>query len=318
MSATRITLIAAGLTIAMASTLAIATPAAAARSSSIDNDDPESVAAVWNDRIRPALDQSIGWTGSVSGCDAGRISPAARAATLETVNAVRDLAGLDPVRFVDRYNRLAQHAALTMRAEERIAHDPNPTWKCYSTQAARAAATSNLGYGVAGAGAVVMYMADPGDHNVLAGHRRLILDPTADGMGSGATPVTDVLLVRGTSRRDGADPDWVTWPTAGYFPTQLEPDGRWSIAGDSAHDYDFRSAKVTVRNSAGTKLKVRVHGQHRDRSFGSDALVFEVPGVNDAVGAQVRSYSVAVTGIRRDGQRVSHRYTVRLIDAEAY
>jgi hypothetical protein len=161
-------------------------------------------------------------------------------------------------------------------------------------------------------------MADWGSNNVSVGHRRWILYPQATTMGSGSTEVANALWVLGDTadKGDYANPSWVSWPTAGYFPTQLEPDGRWSLAGDSTHSYDFSKAKVTVKNSAGKKLTVKVRTLHD--GYGNDTLVWEVPGINAARGSVERTYAVKVTGIKRNGTTVSHAYSVTFFDPVAF
>lgn len=278
------------------------------------------VARIYVDELVPALDESIGWTGSVDGCDAGGMRSAAQSATKTAVNAVRELAGLDPVRFAAKYNSKAQEAALVYMANSDITHTIPKSWECYSSSAREAGEKSNIAFGLGGASAITAYMQDYGDHNLLVGHRRWILYPQTTVMGSGSTEITNALWVLGdtASKGDYANPSWVSWPTAGYFPSQLEPDGRWSLSGDSTHDYDFSRAKVAVTNSAGKRLSVKVRAQHKEIGYGNDTLVWEVPGVNSARGTQVREYDVSVTGIRRDGKTVSRSYSVKLFDPVAW
>jgi len=63
-----------------------------------------------------------GWTGSVAGCVAGTESQASIDATLHTVNALRDFAGVAPVTFDSELNRRALAAALMMRAAGDLNH----------------------------------------------------------------------------------------------------------------------------------------------------------------------------------------------------
>lgn len=65
----------------------------------IDASDRAEVADAWRSRMAPNLDVPSGWSGSVRGCIAGDPSDDAQRATLESINFVRAMAGLDPVAF---------------------------------------------------------------------------------------------------------------------------------------------------------------------------------------------------------------------------
>lgn len=244
------------------------------------------------------------------GCQAGSIREAARTQSMRAVNFVRALAGLDPVTYSDRYNAKAQKAALVYQAKGEVSHQIPTDWPCYSPDAARAATHSNLSPDAAGADAVPLYMTDEGAQNVAAGHRRWILNPATRVMGNGSAGNVDVLWVIGRTAKKYADPSWVSWPTPGYFPQQLEPLGRWSLSGDSTHDYDFSGAHVRVTAKDGTKLPVTV--QPQIDGYGSDTLVWQVSGL-----APTGSYRVSVKGIERDGKTVSRSYTVKLFNPDA-
>ena len=100
-------------------------------------------------------------------------------------------------------------------------------------------------------------MDDPGGSNIYVGHRRWIIYPHSKVMGNGATTTTNALWVTAATDTDQPNPALVGWPTAGWFPPPLEPDGRLSIcAGDDSTD--FRDARVYVTR-AGERLDVDVH-----------------------------------------------------------
>ena len=305
------------MTVVAASVVLAGVPAAAVSAGS-DSARRDEVAHLYVNEIMPALDEPVGWTGSVAGCRVGTISNDAQDATRSTVNALRALAGLDAVEFSAALSKKAQAAALVYRANRNIVHDIPSSWDCFSDDARQAGKRSNIALGLGGATAVTAYVDDPGAANSDVGHRRWLLYPPTTTMGSGSTSIAHALWVIGPKARAGsyADPQWVSWPTAGYFPTQLEPGGRWSLSGDTTHDYDFGSAKVTVTNSAGKKLRVKVH--RSIEGYGNDTLVWEVPGIRKATGDDVRSYRVSVSGIVRDGSTVSREYTVKLFDPVAW
>ncbi|WP_213815867.1 CAP domain-containing protein [Glaciihabitans sp. dw_435] len=280
-------------------------------------DDRAAVASAYRSRYEPALRVDIGWTGATSTCTAGSIAPTAQQATLDAINFVRALAGLRSVSFDAALSAKAQQAALVYYANRNLSHEIPDGWLCSTATAREAGANSNVAFGAGGAKAIDMYMDDPGTSNTVVGHRRWILNPSAVTMGSGSTSASNALWVIGQRARVGtfANPAWVSWPTDGYFPSQLEPDGRWSLSGDAARTYDFRSAKISVRDSSGAVMPVTRYAAAD--GYGNDTLVWKVDGIAPAAGGQVRAYSVSVTGIVKAGKTLSHSYTVSLFDAMA-
>jgi uncharacterized protein YkwD len=293
--------------VALACALVLAAGAGVATAAPIDTGDKAAVRQAWLAGMASNLDVVPGWTGSVSGCRAGRPSAAARRATLESINFVRALGGLDPVAFSKDLSARAQKAALIMAANNALSHYPPRSWKCWSEQGAHAAGASNLAlaYPLMTAGGVVaQYMTDDGSYNTAVGHRRWIMYPFQRRMGSGLTRTTNALYVLGPTNAEAANPSWVAWPTAGYFPSPLEPLGRWSLSsGRSATD--FSRARVSVKRG-GTALDVKVHDVLV--GYGQPTVAFEVDGVRPT-----GVYRVTVTRIRGAGPP-SHSYTVRLFN----
>jgi uncharacterized protein YkwD len=272
------------------------------------------VAAAYTSNFAPSLNDSVGWTGSNASCTAGTTSSGSVTSSLSAINYVRSLAGLDPVSFTSTLSSAAQKAALMMSAKGTLSHSPTSDWPCYSADGAAAAGASDLAFGVGGARAISPYMSDPGAGNAVVGHRRWILFPPTRTMGTGSTSNTNALYVFGATAAAGtfADPAWVPWPTSGYFPEPLEPGGRWSLSGDSNHDYNFSNAKVSVTDFDGNSLAATVDAPAA--GYGSDTLVWEVAGVaKPAVGSE-SDYVVNVTGIVVNDQNVSHNYVVRLFN----
>jgi uncharacterized protein YkwD len=271
-----------------------------------------SVATSYVQQFEPSQGTAVNWSGSAGGCVAGAESAASQEATLDAINYVRSLAGLSSVSLDPSLSAKAQEAALVYKAKGTIAHDIPSSWPCATDAAQDAGQNSNIAFGVAGARAITGYMDEPGASNTAAGHRRWILNPAAKTFGTGSTNSTHALWVQGARAKKGSfkNPAWVTWPTAGYFPTQLEPNGRWSISGAAGKDYDFSKAKVVVRDASGKKLSVKKYSPKE--GYGSDTLVFRVAGVKNATGSSVKKYSVTVTGVKKGSQKVSHSYTVKI------
>ena len=287
-----------------------------AHAAPIDTSSRQAVQEAYQQRLKPALAVPIGWTGNAANCVAGAPSAAAQQATLDAVNYFREMGGLDPVTFNATFSRKAQAAALVFAANNNLSHDIPDSWRCVTADAKEGARSSNL-VRTAGADAVLIYMDDPGSSNTAVGHRRWLMRPSTAVMGSGSTSNTNALWILDSTVAGRANPTWVPWPTAGYFPHQVEPDGRWSLSGNTTK-VDFRSATVTVTGPDGP-LAVTKQAQSPDPTtnyyMGNATLVFEVGDIPQPKVGEVHDYTVRVTGIR-NAATTSHSYTVRMIHAD--
>lgn len=252
----------------------------------------------------------IGWTGRNAGCRAGRPSARAHAATLDSLNFVRALGGLAPVEWNKTLSAKAQKAALIMSANNSLNHFPPRSWKCWTRAGSQAAGNSNLALSypaITAGGLVEQYMDDEGSFNTVVGHRRWIMYPPTTRMGSGTTATSNALWVLGPTGRANPNPAWVGWPTAGWFPAPLEPNGRWSLSSGSDAT-DFSNAHVSVvRKATGQRLRVRAYTVVV--GYGKPTLVWHTTGLR-ATGA----YRVTVRGIADPSRasRFARGYTVRL------
>ncbi len=190
----------------------------------IDPYDPAAVLSAWGDIYSAQLPPAMGFTGTVSTCQPGSSSAAYRSAQLKVVNGFRKLAGLNPVVENATWTSVAQAAALTMAANNRISHTIDATWNCYSAAAATGASTSNLALGYEGPNAMVAYVGDGGTNNTVVGHRRWVLCPNLGGVGLGNAPGVNAMTVMGPGAlpaggqtRDG----FVAWPNKGVLPVGL-------------------------------------------------------------------------------------------------
>ncbi len=291
----------------------------------IDTGDRAQVRQAVLKRLRPALATKVKWSGSVSGCRAGRPSAATQSATLKAVNFFRAMSRLGPVSFDPALSAKAQKAALMMDAENSLSHFPPKSWNCYTADGAEAAGRSNLCLDCTAAPSVLEYMTDAGPGNTSTGHRRWLQFPYVKKMGSGITGGAGALWVIPGTRAKAKAPTWVSWPTPGYFPNELDPGGRWSLSA-SNDKIDFSRAKVTVRIAGGAKLKVRqykptVHGKP---DYGSPALVWEVADFALPTGARSRRLDVTVSGIRvwnkadtaLTKKKLTRKYSVRYFNAD--
>jgi len=194
----------------------------------------------------------VNWTGDHGTCSAGNTSRDFRHAVLRRINYFRAMAGISTVVLEDEYNRKAQAAALMMSVNRRLSHSPTPDWLCYSSDGAQGAGSSDLYLGVFGWNAISGYMRDPGGGNYFVGHRRWILYPQTQRMGTGDIPNTqypaaNALWVFDSNTWETRPPTrdgFVAWPPPGYVPYQVVF-ARWSFSYPQA---DFLAAVVTMRS----------------------------------------------------------------------
>jgi hypothetical protein len=100
-----------------------------------------------------------------------------------------------------------------------------------------------------------------------------------------------------------ANPAYVRWPAAGYFPSTLAP-GRWSLGGPGLK---VGTAKVSVYRGG---KRLATHKQRVVNGYGQPTLVWTMPSGY----AKTGSYKVVVKGLHRTGKKKAFRtsYTVTL------
>jgi hypothetical protein len=260
-----------------------------------------------------------GWNGNIAACNAGDTSAAYKSATLRRVNWFRAMAGVPAaVQWDASFTAKAQQAAMLMSANNQLSHFPPTSWTCYNATAAEAAGKSDLNLGSAGADAVTGgYMQDFGSANYVVGHRRWVLYPQTQFMGTGdvadagSAPSANALWVQDGNifgPRPAVRDDFVAWPAKGFVPyTVVYP--RWSF---SYPDADFSGATVsmtengqaiatkleTVSNGYGENTLVWLPGSYTDgMSWARPAAdtVYQVTVGHVLVGGQTRSFSYSVT-----------------------
>jgi len=240
----------------------------------------------WN-QDQALIVRNVSWTGSVTSCTAGDISPAARQSTVTLVNLYRYLAGLPSVSDNATLDRESQACALMMDANG-LSHSPPPSWKCYSADGALAAGRSNLAT-TDSVDAVSYYMADFGNASTV-GHRRWILSNGLGPIGVGSTPFSSCLWVVGGSAPGGRA--WTAWPPPGPVPVVAlwgADSIGWTIQSDSI---DLKAAKVKI-DDGGTSLPVAV--SQLGGGYGSAyAIAIKPRGWSSTAG---HTYQVSVTGV---------------------
>lgn len=259
----------------------------------------------------------MNWSGNVSNCNEGTVSATYIAAQASRLNYYRAMAGIDgKVVFADSLNRKAQKAVLMLSEAGVLTHAVKKSWKCHSADGEWAVINSNLAQtGGTNPDFITQYIADKGDNNVDAGHRRWLLSPAVTVMGTGnmlhpkskiaynALPMNlSPFLTTRMATRD----DYVCWPVAGYMPYQLVFP-RWSFHLSGA---DFSESTVSVQKQG--KLVAATIVSNTDTDYGDNALIWEMEAVAKPTADQ--SYEVTIQNVRKGGQIRSFTYTVTVID----
>lgn len=264
-----------------------------------------------------------GWTGDIATCMAGTTTWEFRDAVVLRINYYRAMAGVPAgVVFADAWNDKAQQAALIMSSNDRLSHSPPSTWRCYTAGGGDAAGKSNLSLGDMGVWAMDGYIEDYGANNEAVGHRRWLLYPQTETMGSGdvaardpysAANATWVMDGRFQEPRPAVRDAFVAWPPPGYVPYQVVFP-RWSFSYDDA---DFNQAVISM---TGDGLPVAVTVYPVADGYGENTLVW-VPAGMDPNGVSRwpkpdvdTPYTVTIENVIIDGQRWRFDYTVWVMD----
>jgi hypothetical protein len=226
------------------------------------------------------------------------------------------MAGVPGVTLSDEYSAKAQAAALMMSVNGKLDHSPSPAWSCYSSDGAEAAGSSNLALGTLGPEAINAYMLEGGP----VGHRRWILYPQTQAMGTGDIPggssywASNALWVFDSHMwepRPETREEFVAWPPPGYVPYQVIND-HWSFSYPAA---DFSSANVSM-TSGGSNVSIvlgpLVNG------YGENTLVWIPQGVTGG-GAWPKpvadtAYTVKIQNAWINGQSRDYTYVVIVFD----
>jgi uncharacterized protein YkwD len=297
-----------------------------AKALAVDPTSREAVRAFYNTHYTGSSGAAIGWSGNVGACNAGTTAAAFRNGVATRINFYRAMAGVPAGITLDStYNSGAQAAALMMSANGMLSHDPPTSWSCYTSAGDTGAQNANLTLSVNGPGAIDNYLEDFGSSNGAVGHRRWILHPQTqtmgtgdipEGTGAGAYAAANALWVFDSHLfevRPATRQTFIAWPPAGYVPYPVVWP-RWSISHPTA---DFRGASVTVM-SKGAAIPVTLHPVVN--GYGENTLVW-YPSLLDPSHpydwpkpAADTDYLVTVAGVVMGGATQTVRYTVTVFD----
>jgi hypothetical protein len=241
----------------------------------------------------------IASTAITASCFPGTNAPAFADAVLRRINWFRAMAGMPASESFNAVNSAHdQAAALMMSANNTLNHFPPSSWACFSANGANAASNSNLSLGAYGADAITGFIQDFGAGNEPVGHRRWLLYPQTQVMGTGDVPPQGAYMGAnatwvldgnyGGTRPATRDP-YVCWPPRGFVPYQVVFP-RWSFAYPQA---DFSHATVTM-TSNGVPVSLFLEVYHPN-SYGENTLVWVPMGLNQDDGSTVWPFSGADT-----------------------
>jgi uncharacterized protein YkwD len=265
---------------------------------------------------------SLNWTGNYNTCTPGTTNPVFRDAVLRRVNYYRAVAGVPAnVTFSDEYNRITQAAALMMARNNALNHTPPVTWACYSSDGAAGAASSNLSMGN-GTYGITNYIQEWGDNNYSVGHRRWILYPQTQEMGTGDVPnilgyfsanALHAWDMHVWDPRPQTRESYVAWPPPGFVPYQIVA-ARWSFSYPQA---DFTGAVASMTQGTTTiavSIAIPVNG------YGENTLVWIPNGLLNwdpwPKPQTDTTYHVTVNHVVIDGQDRTFVYDVTVYDPQ--
>ncbi|MBE0699140.1 MAG: CAP domain-containing protein, partial [Anaerolineaceae bacterium] len=218
------------------------------------------------------------------------------------------------------YNTKAQAATLMMSKAGALSHTPGTNWPCYTAAGDEAAGNSNLYLGRSGPDAISGYMRDPGSGNSAVGHRRWILLPQTQQMGTGDIPSSSgyspanalwVFDSHTWDARPATRNPFVAWPPAGDIPYPVVF-ARWSFAYPNA---DFTKAKVSLSKD---NSPVSVTRYDTVNGYGDNTLVWIIGGMSDGDAwpkpSSADTYTVSITGAIIGGKSQNFIYAVTIFD----
>jgi hypothetical protein len=294
-----------------------------------DTSDRTAMRNNWNLVYWPAGYVPSGWTGDVAANIPGTTTQAFKNAVAARIDWFRAMAGvpvgitLDPV-----YSAKDQQAALMFSANRALDHHPQQgSWINWTPEAAEAAANSNICIGFPDdPGCILAYIADFGSNNYFVGHRRWILYPQTQTMGTGDVPesgpsgnpypAANALWVfdgRYGTARPATRSGYVAWPPPGFVPYQAVW-ARWSFSYPNA---DFTGAAVSMTRG-GQSIPVAL--ETVATNYGENTLVWVPENLNPNIylppspPVSDTTYTVHIGNVIIGGTPQTFDYTVVVFD----
>jgi len=291
----------------------------------VNADSREQVREFYNAVYTSSQGVPINSTAVTASCIPGTNSIAFQNATLRRINWLRAMGGVPAaITFDAGESTQDQAGALIMSANNTLAHiGIPPSWSCFTIAGTNAADHSNLSLGSDGPDAETGYIWDFGSNNTEVGHRRWILYPQTQVMGTGDVPAqspynaanaTWVFDANINGPRPATSKPYVSWPPEGFIPYSLTFP-QWSFALSNA---DFSSATVIMASNG---VPVSVSIQPYLTGYGENTIVWVPMGLDATSQSTVfpfsgtdTVYSVTVTNIKVGISTVGFTYNVTLFN----
>jgi Cysteine-rich secretory protein family len=296
---------------------------------SVDAGSREQVRDFFNAVYTSSDNTPIDSTADQADCMPGTNSPAFAEVTLRRINWFRAMAGIPAaVTFDSSESAKDQQAAVIMSSNGKLQHVGDWTgWSCVTANGTNAAGSSNLALGSDGPDAITGYIWDYGANNYEVGHRRWILYPQTQVMGTGdvplqTTPTETNLAANATwvfdanygGPRPATRTPYVAWPPAGYVPYQVVFP-QWSFALSNAN----LSASTVSMKSNGVPVAVTI--QPYATGYGENTLVWYPNSLNPAdstvefpFGGTDTVYSITVSNVMIGAHATNFSYNVTVFD----
>lgn len=257
----------------------------------------------------------------------GRLSDEFLQSGLDYLNFVRMLAGLPAVE--QSLNQRAQYGAVLLAANDKLeSNRPADMDEAFYQQAVEAVANSVIsrhsGYApVAVLRGALDDMMQGVAGELVAQRRRQLLNPQLRCVGFGyaqSKSGNDYVLADVSDRRDSAvDYDYIAWPSAGDFPTELlDPASLWSVAlnpeqyqiSDAVQICLTRQSDETVWSFDQSTGTPETAEQPYCRIDAENNEILFHPGTT-AISAYDGTYTVRITGLTAaDGTAAELEYSV--------
>lgn len=291
---------------------------------SVNTGSRETVRSFYNAVYKASEDVPISSTADIANCVPGTTSQDFKDAVLRRINWYRAMAGVPASVVLNELNNTKdQQAALMMSRNDQLSHTPPNTWACWTSEGYEAAGNSNIGIGSNGPDTVNGYIRDHGSGNYVVGHRRWLLYPQTQVMGTGDVPAQNgyyeanaVWVIDGhyTDSRPSTRTPFVAWPPAGYVPKQtVFP--RWSLSYPGAN---FTTATVNMLSNG---VPVSVSLETPANGYGENTLVWVPMGLDSSsststwpFNGQDTVYSVSVGNVTINTTTTNFSYTVTVFD----
>lgn len=293
----------------------------------VDINNRQQARAFYNSVFLGSSTIAADWSGDVATCVAGDTASAYKQRVMDRINYYRAVAGVPAdIQLNPDFSGKSQAAALIMSANSALSHTPPTTWNCWSADGNTAAGKSNLSLGSAGPDAIQGYVQDRGNNNQAVGHRRWILYPQTQEMGTGdvVPPTTSgiasnalwVIDSHTWDVRPNVRDEFVAWPPPGFVPYQtVYP--RWSF---SHPDADFSNAQVRMSQN-GNQVPLSVHPIQP--GYGENSIVWVPDGLDPASQSTAwpapeedTTYLVNITGVLINGETRAFQYEVTVFSPD--